>query len=84
MNCFFMNRTCYLAGEIIEHLQLYQPEMGIDSKDVLCVKLGALCHDLGHGPFSHLFEELIKRIHMAKNPNISSSDAKKFFQVSSI
>lgn len=55
--------------------------MNIDHKDVLCVKIGALCHDVGHGPFSHLFEELIKRIHMSKNPNITSQEAKKFFQV---
>ncbi|CAB4413906.1 unnamed protein product [Rhizophagus irregularis] len=35
--------------------------IGCDEKDLKCVTLAALCHDLGHGPFSHLFEEFIKK-----------------------
>lgn len=58
--------------------------MGIDQKDVMCVKIAALCHDLGHGPFSHLFEEVIKKIHMMRHPEVSAQEAKKFFQVSFI
>ena len=40
-------RTCYLAGELLAHLRQRQPYLNITDKDVLCVQIAALCHDLG-------------------------------------
>ena len=48
--------VCHLAAEMILALQLNQPELNISESDVKCVKLAGLCHALGHGPFSHIFD----------------------------
>ncbi|KAG0343828.1 SAM domain and HD [Podila humilis] len=53
--------TSHLAGELVERFRDTQPELEITESDVKCVKLAGLCHDLGHGPFSHIFDnEFIK------------------------
>ncbi|XP_078310162.1 deoxynucleoside triphosphate triphosphohydrolase SAMHD1-like isoform X3 [Crassostrea virginica] len=53
--------TSYLAGCLGRALQKKINEQGlgkleISEKEILCLELGGLCHDLGHGPFSHLFD----------------------------
>jgi len=46
----------YLGTLLVKHLQRKQPILNISESDVLCISIAGLCHDLGHGPFSHLFD----------------------------
>ena len=47
-------------------LQRRYPSL-IDEKDVACVMIAALCHDLGHGPNSHLWEQFVKEVRAQDN-----------------
>lgn len=44
----------YLAAEWIHQLDQAQPELQITDREVYLIRAAALCHDLGHGPFSHV------------------------------
>lgn len=46
----------HLAEKLAERLRARQPMLNISNKDVVCVKIAGLCHDLGHGPFSHIYD----------------------------
>jgi len=48
--------TAYLALKVAKKLKKAQPYLEITERDVQCVAIAGLCHDLGHGPYSHLFD----------------------------
>lgn len=48
----------HLAGKFVTALQDSSPGC-CDDVDKLCVQVAGLCHDLGHGPYSHLWEQFL-------------------------
>ncbi|CAG8447978.1 353_t:CDS:10 [Acaulospora morrowiae] len=51
--------TAHLANSLVKRLFDQQQHEQISSDDIKCVTLAALCHDLGHGPFSHVFDNTV-------------------------
>ncbi|XP_053400920.1 deoxynucleoside triphosphate triphosphohydrolase SAMHD1-like [Mercenaria mercenaria] len=49
--------VCYLAGKLLKTIREQQPDEPITDRDILCLEIAGLCHDLGQGPFSHVFEK---------------------------
>lgn len=46
----------YLAGKVTENPNISRL---LDNEEVELLRLAALLHDVGHGPFSHIFEHLL-------------------------
>lgn len=53
--------VCYLAGMLGRHLQDLYPDL-VDDADLVCLQVAGLLHDVGHGPFSHLFETHVRDV----------------------
>jgi HD superfamily phosphohydrolase len=68
--------TMHLAGRVSKVLK----DKGyIDDDGAQLLRLAALLHDIGHGPFSHLFEEVIALKSNVSHEDIGSRMIKEFF-----
>ena len=49
----------HLARKMIESIKKEQPYLDIKERMIELVEIGGLIHDLGHGPFSHLWDHYV-------------------------
>ncbi|KAK9501787.1 hypothetical protein O3M35_012458 [Rhynocoris fuscipes] len=50
--------VCYLALKVVKRLNELESN-AVSPEESLCIQLAGLCHDLGHGPFSHFWEYFV-------------------------
>jgi HD superfamily phosphohydrolase len=45
----------------MNNIKKHQPILEVEERDVRNVAIAGLCHDLGHGPFSHVFDNFFMK-----------------------
>jgi len=49
----------YLGKTMIENIKKNQPELNISQREIELIEIAGLIHDIGHGPFSHLWDHYV-------------------------
>ena len=69
--------TMHVAWRIVERLRAQQDTpVQIADEDLVVVRLAALLHDIGHGPFSHTSEEILDRLYVQSKVGPAASREK--------
>ncbi|KAL7839232.1 hypothetical protein SRHO_G00258900 [Serrasalmus rhombeus] len=72
--------VAHLSGQLVKSLNA-NSNLKIDPKEELCVQIAGLCHDLGHGPFSHVFEAFMKEVRPDLNWKHEDQSVKMFKEI---
>jgi hypothetical protein len=62
----------HVAGKIIEHLLSRREIKELSEEEIQNIRLAALLHDVGHGPFSHVSEYILKECYSGDIDNIET------------
>eukprot|EP00835_Amoeboradix_gromovi_P002588 NODE_150_length_17275_cov_0.559618.p3 type:complete len:490 gc:universal NODE_150_length_17275_cov_0.559618:13570-15039(+) len=73
--------VCHLAGVFIKKLHYKHPNI-ISKHDIIYIQIAALLHDVGHGPFSHLFERAMTRLNKKFDHELQSVTISKLILTS--
>lgn len=57
----------HLAGVLLDNLREKQSELNLSNRTIELVKIAGLVHDLGHGPFSHAYDDTFLSCTMDKD-----------------
>jgi HD superfamily phosphohydrolase len=68
------------AYKIITTSYIGKQQLNITEMDILCLRIAGLCHDLGHGPYSHVYESFLKESYKQEkeNPELYSERNARF------
>lgn len=64
----------YLCYNLMQKLQLKQPELEITDRDCLLISIAGLIHDIGHACFSHFFDDKLM-----ENPLVLSPEHPNYY-----
>jgi len=62
--------TFHLASKFLDHLKRTE-QADISESEELEIQIAALLHDIGHGPFSHTFEEILELLYDKNHEEIT-------------
>lgn len=67
-----------LAERMCKRIKEEQPQLPCSPKDMLCIKLAGMLHDIGHGPFSHVYEQFCIDVFPKHYEKLSPEDKQRY------
>lgn len=61
-----------------KYIQILNRNGEFNEEDIKCITVGALIHDIGHGPYSHLFDEVVNNDHEYRSIGLLKHMNKKY------